>query len=31
MESGNSTSLDIGMQLYVSLLECKIVRSFLYH
>ena len=31
MESGKSTSLDIGMQLYVSLLGCKSVRSFLYH
>ena len=31
MESGNSTSLDIGMRLYFSLLECKGVISFLYH
>ena len=31
MESGNSTSLDIGMQLYVPLLGCESVRSFLYH
>jgi hypothetical protein len=30
MESGNSTSLDIGMQSYISLLGCKSVRSFVY-